>query len=281
MAKMWFGTRNYMTWVECPAVSIDASKINWTSQTNFLNGGTYVRNSTNAHKEYTLNWNMTSRDNIRAITDFADNHYGSGPFYWADPFTMDTNIMPAQWGAAYINTIDGTAYAGNRPVQVNTDANSLGYPIYSAQYTINSIDTQPQVWVPIPPGYTAWVGAKGVSGTGGLVRAIPTTGPSSTGTAVTITPSAVASTTRVSNSFAASSGYDGVIITLGGSGTITITSIIVQILPDSQTPTTGGFISGQGHSGCTFATQPSLTNYSSALDKVGLSAKLVETQAWL
>lgn len=281
MAKMWFGTRNYMTWVECPAVGVDSSKFDWNNQTNFLNGGANVRRSTNSHKEFQLSWNMTSRENIRAISDFADGFYGGGPIYWADPFTMDTNMMPAQWGAMYLNTKDGTAYAGTRPIQVNTDANSLGYPTYSAQYTISASDTQPSVWIPIPPGYTAWVGAKGTSGSGGLLRAIPTTGPSSTGTAVTIAPTAVGSTTRVTQSFANSAGYDGVLITLGGSGTITLTSVIVQVLKDGTTPKTGGFISGQGHSGCTFAAQPTLNNYSAALDKVGLTAKLVETQAWV
>lgn len=64
-------------------------------------------------------------------------------------------------------------------------------------------------------------------------------------------------------------------------GVITLSGIIVQCLPIGETPELGGFISGQGHSGCQFAGKPTQSAYSAALDKVGVSAKLVETGAWL
>lgn len=475
MAKMWFGNRNYMTWVECPAVSIDASRFGWNSQTNYLNGGTYVRSSVGGHKEYSLNWNMTTRDNIRIITDFAEGIYGQGPIYWGDPFTMNKNALPQYWATPSLNAYDGPVimgaspdrtnlvidpkpaslanvtsgnnstqpltffasggpsgisstfvlarantslaymdifltpastaglvYGGNsysfsfygapnisgtvgiylqwmddannilatgstttltaisgsfnryslanqvapsgttrvriimrlmgtvvnnstwsvsgflleqgstvgnyftgdsaysywsgdannstsvyhdpglnaRPVIAATGANSLGLPYESATYTVNPAGTSPTVWVPVPPGYTAWVGAYGSNGSGGTLTVTPTTGPNTYGSTSTLTLIPTTNGTWYNYSVD-STGITGIQLGFGGSGSLTITGIMVQILPTGTNPITNGFISGQGNSGCSFGTQPTLTNYSAAMDRVGLSAKLVETQAWL
>lgn len=278
---MYFGTRNYMQFVSAPAVNMDGSKHGWESQTNYLNGGAFVRRSTASHKEYSLSWNMTNRANIRAITDYADGVYGQGPFYWADPFVMDTNMLPMPWGAPFQTGYDGVTLDGSatRPTLVTTPANTLGYPTQSAVYTVGA-GVKPSIWIPIPPGFTAWCGVSGVAGTGGVVVATPTTGVSGLGTPVNLTMLSVTDPNRVNQSFLSSS-YNGVQISLGGTGTVTLSNIIVQLLPTGAVPPTGGFISGQGHSGCLFQAQPVLTQYSAALDRVGLTAVLVETQQWL
>lgn len=288
MAYMWFGTRSNMQWVNCPAVNIDASKQAWNAQTNYLNGGAYVRASVNAHKEYSLAWNLTSRAEVRKITDYADGLYGQEPVYWADPFTMDTNMMPQGWASPFISAQDGIILDGTtvRPALVSTNPNNLGYPTKSAQYTLATGTVRPTVWIPIPPGYVAWVGAHGtpISTTGGQAPTVsvqPTTGPGTAGTAVYPALLATTDSTRVNASFSSANNYDGILVSLGGNGVFALSGIIVQLLPIGVVPATGGFISGQGHSGCSFASQPVLTQYSAVMDKVGLTAKLIETNQWL
>lgn len=278
--QMWFGTRDYMTWVPAPAVNIDSSKVGWNSTTNYLNGGAAVRRSIAAHKEYDLSWSMKTRAEIRVISDFADRLFGMGAIYWADPFAMDANMLPQSWAAPFMGGHDGIILSGKatRPMLVNTPGNANGYPTQSAVYTIGA-EAKPSVWIPIPPGYTAWVGASGGNGTGGRVVATPTTGPLSTGAAVNLTLLPESGTTRVNQSFSSTS-YDGVLISLGGAGTVTLSGIIVQLLPTTATPATGAFISGQGHSGCQFTEQPTLTQYNAVLDKVGLNAQLTEVEQW-
>lgn len=276
-SEIWFGTKAYMSWVPAPAINVDASKQGWTSQSNYLNGGAYVRKSTSSHKEYSFTWNNTTRDRVRSVTDYADGLFGD-VIYWADPFVMDMNMLPQYWAAPMQGLDDGIILSGSetRPTSIATPANQLGYPTTSAVYTVVSGDTKPTLWVPIPPGYTGWVGAHGQAGTGGTVVATPTTGGDNLGTPTTLDLLDVSSVTRVNYSTA----EQGVQISLGGSGTITLSGIMVQVLPTGVVPPLGGFISGQGHSGCTFASQPVLTQYSAVLDRVGVTAKLVETQAW-
>lgn len=280
--QFWFGTRGYMQWVAAPAINMDATKKGWATQTNYLNGGAYVRKSLAAHKEYSLAWNLTTRERIRAISDYADGLFGQGPIYWADPFVMDTNMLPAYWASPFMGIYDGpilNEQATLRPTSTPTPANTLGYPAESAVYTIGA-GTKPSVWIPIPPGYVAWVGFSGSAGTGGLLQATPTTGVSTLGTPVSLTPLSVTDPNRVNQSFDGNV-YNGVQLSLAGTGTIVLSGIMVQLLPNGSVPFTGSFISGQGHSGCQFASQPLLTQYNAIMDRVGLSAVLVETNAWL
>lgn len=278
--QMWFGTRDYSTWIACPVVEMPSGKAGWNSSGTFLNGGAYTRASTSAHKHYVMDWKYISRDDARIILDFADKIYGTGAIYWADPFVMDKNMLP-QWFASPMQGItDGIPLNGDvRGTAIATPANALGYPLQSIVYTVNPAATTVPVWVPIPQGYTAWIGAHGSAGTGGTIIARSTTGPTTYGTTVTLNLLSVSSTTRVDTSFQGGTNT-GVEISLAGSGTITLSGIIVQLFPTGVTPPTGGFISGQGHSGCSFLAQPDYVPYSAALDMVNMTAEFVETEGW-
>ena len=159
-----------------------------------------------------------------------------------------------------------------------TSANSLNLPVESIEYTV-SIGTSRSIWVPIPMGYTAWVGAYGADGTGGTLVATPTIVGGSEGPADTLTLLDVSDDSRFNESYS-SEFYNGVELRMGGSGTVLLTAMMVQVLPTGTTPETGPFISGQGNSGCSFATQPTYTPYSAAFDRVGVVAELVETGGW-
>ena len=279
MSCFYMGTREKMLEVRAPSVNMPSSKQGYFNKVDFLNGGTSIRRSTAAHKLYTMTWNSVDRDEARKILDLADGVYGTGPIYVHDPIAANRNVLPQWWATPSQGLRDGLALNNaTRGEGVTTPANSLDFPAYSVTYTVLSGETR-SVWVPIPDGYTAWVGAYGSNGTGGTVVATPTVDAVNDGTPVTLTLLSVTNDARFNQSFASSS-YDGVRLSLGGAGTVTLSGIMVQVLETGVTPETGGFISGQGNSGLQFVTQPTYTPYSSALDKVGVVAELAEYYGW-
>lgn len=276
---MWFSTRDYGTWIQCPSIEMPSSKEGWNSGGSFLNGGAYQRSSTAAHKKYALHWGSIGRDEARKILDFADRLYGDGPFYWVDPFVAEYNMLPQWFASPSQGLTDGIPLNGDvRGTAIDTPANANGYPVKSIVYTvILGVPTVP-VWVPVPPGYTAWVGAHGADGTGGVLQVQTTTGPTSYGSTTTLTLLPVTSTVRVDTAF--SGAITGIELSLSGNGTITLSGIMVQVLPNGVTPEPGGFISGQGHSGCSFVDQPEYVPYSAAFDRASVAAEFVETEGW-
>jgi len=278
---MWFGTRNNMRWIKAPQVGMPSAKSGRYSDAEYINGGAFAQSSTASHKNYRMTWESATRDQVRPIMDYRDGLYGNGPFYWCDPIAMQYNLLPQWLASPFQGLDDGLILTGKdaRGEPVDTPANILNYPTQSIRYTVAASDPVKKVWVPIPSGYTLWVGAHGQDGTGGTVVATPTTGPTTTGTAVNLTLLSVTSTTRVNQSFDGDT-YGGVLVSLGGVGTVTLSGIIVQVFKTGTTPPTGDFISGQGHSGCSFSGWPDYTPYSAALDIVGLVAEFVETEGW-
>ena len=282
--KVWFGPRGWMRWIPAPAVSMPSTTEGYRRKMNFLGGGARVRKSSAKHREYVLTWNLKSRDEIRPILDMDSSMYGDAFVYFADPFAMDKNMLNQSFSMPYLSGIDGIILDGRteRPQLIPTDANSYNYPAYSAIFNVPAPVAGQQIYqqyVPIPPGYTAWVGAHGTAGTGGVVQAIPAIGGATgVGAAVNLTLLPSTTATRFNYSLASTAAH-GVIIRLGGTGTITLSGIMVQVLPTGETPADGEFISGQGAMGLSFS-ELEYTPYSAALDQVGLVARLTEDEPW-
>lgn len=266
--------------VRAPSINMPSSKQGFSDELLFVNGGASIRRSTAAHKRYTLTWNSVDRDDARVILDLADGLYGSGEIYWHDPFVADRNVLPQQWASPFQGAIDGVALnAGERPQRVTTVENSLNFPVFSARYNVTTPNTK-RVWIPIPTGYTAHVGIYGQDVSGGKMLAIPTFEDGSFVEPQELTLLSLSDDSRFNYQVSSSSGYNGMFLRLGGSGILTIAGMMVQVLPNGVSPETGGFISGQGHSGLSFATQPNYTPYSAVYTKAALAAQFVETGAW-
>lgn len=62
---------------------------------------------------------------------------------------------------------------------------------------------------------------------------------------------------------------------------ITLGALVAQVLPSGRIPKRGRFPSGQGSGGLSFRGFPAESHYSAALDLIGMSATLVETQPWV
>jgi hypothetical protein len=273
------GTRNQMIEVRAPSVNMPSSKQGYFNKVDFLNGGTSIRRSTAAHKNYTMTWNSLDRDEARKLLDLADGIYGNGALYIHDPIAADRNVLPQWWATPAQGLRDGLALnAASRGGAVTTPTNTLGFPVESIKYTVLDGQTR-RVWLPIPQGHTAHVGVYGSPGTGGTVVATPTINAFTDDTSVTMTLLDVTDDSRFNQTFNSLS-YDGVELSLGGVGTLTLSGIMVQVLETGITPQAGGFISGQGNSGLQFVSQPTYTPYSSALDRVGVVAELTEYYGW-
>lgn len=280
---IWYGTKDYMQWVPAPKLGLDASPQGWTASGVFLDGGGYSRKSTTTHRQYSPTWDLADRDRLRPLSDYRDGIYGDGYIYFCNPFTMDKNVCPAWWAAPMLAGSDAPILAGEaRPQLVPSGASGLGYPVKSAVYTVDTTGKQlqdlPNFYTPIPPGYAAWVGVHGSYTGNARVTVLPWNGGvPSQAEAVGATALATDSTVRVTDKF---SGHSGISLCISGKGSVTLTGIIVQILPISAVPAAGGFISGQGHSGLSYTDTYSLTQYSAARDKVGLSFQLKEVEGW-
>jgi hypothetical protein len=279
MSCFYIGNRNAMLELRAPSINLPSSKQGYFNKVDFLNGGSSIRRSVAAHKNYTMTWNLISRDEARVILDLADGIYGNGPLYIHDPITADRNVVPQWWATPSQGLYDGLPLNNRgRGESIATPANSLGFPVESVIYSVESGFTR-RVWIPIPPGYVAHVGAYGYAGTGGTVVATPTIDALASDAPVTLTLMDVTDDSRFNTTFDSAS-YNGVELSLGGDGTVILSGIMVQVLESGVTPKTGGFISGQGNSGLQFVSQPTYTPYSAALDKVGVVADFAEYYGW-
>lgn len=280
MECFYIGTKQKMFEVRAPSVSMPSSKQGFSSELNFLNGGSSIRRSIASHKRHTLSWNAVERDDARVILDLADGVYGVGPIYWHDPFVADRNVLPQWWATPSQGGYDGLPLnAGVRGTLVPTPTNNLNFPLDSIQYNVTEFQSR-RIWLTIPPGHTAHVGMFGSDGSGGTMEARTTFLGQDSAPPVNLPLMSVTDNARFNTSFPAASNVDGIEIALAGEGSMVLSGMMVQVLRTGHTPELGGFISGQGNSGLTFATQPDYTPYSSVFTRAGLVAEFVETGGW-
>lgn len=285
--RIYFGTKERMVAIRAPRIDYDSSRVGWDGGvTQLLNGGAYVRRSTTGHKTYSFSWSGLSRDEIRLISDYAEGVYGDGAIYFIDPFAMNKNLLPQHWATPRLAYSDALTLTGQdrasmiyNPVQLT---NNLNYPQQFATYTtatgLPTVTSRPRFYLPIPPDYTAWFGSHGngeITAANSLLQVT-----TNTGTVTNIPQLTTTTDQRFSNSWDGTSVSSIEISMTNTTGTATPAGMMLQLLPTGTLPTSGGFISGQGHSGTRFASMPTLQNYSAALDMTGLTAQLVEDDAW-
>lgn len=282
MRYMYFGNKNKMRWVKVDSPGRNQGARGYSDRLEYTNGGVALRESVNGHEEFTLTWNRMSREEARAVIDFAFQIYGTKIIHFLDPVVADQNVLNKAWSAPAITAKDGVPLAGSARPSIETNADlSLDYPAEMARYDLTDTDTARSFWVPIPPGHTAHIGVHGDPGSTLGVKVQRTTAGAPSGSPTIVAVTDVDTTTRFTNSFASSGNQSGIDISLEiDNGYIAIAGMIVQVLPTGTTPEMGGFILGQGASGCEFDGKPAVTPYSVAHDRVGLAVKLVETEDW-
>ena len=268
MSEMYFGTASRMTWVPCPNTGMARNRVGWTTNGPYLNGGGYSRSSSSNHFEPTLTWSFLRQSQVSEIMAYYHRAYGDGPIYWLDPFAMQTNVLPPYLSIPSLAFDDAPSWVKNRrPTLLTTAANALALPTQSAVYTLISGDTFLTYFIPVPSGYTLYLGAYG-SSTG--TAALKLNG--STVTLLSTSDASIVNTTVTTDAT----------ITVAGVGTLTLTALTVLVVPTGTTPAVSVFKVGEGHSGCRFKDAPQVVGYSapSAIDYQSLTANFMETAAW-
>jgi hypothetical protein len=288
-SKTWFGTRGHERWIPTPAINPDYTRTGFSAEADGLNGEGFVRESDNAHNSYLLSWPVSkTRDAIRSISDFANGVFntqnGVNLIYWIDPMAADKNVLGMGWGFPGLACSDGVpliteANGSGRPSAIPTSTNDWYYPARSAQYTLKSTSRTLEQYIPIPPGHSAWVGIHGSPEAQDLLQVQRVNGATTIGSPVNPAILDVSTDVRVNTEFTSidSSGIVLQFATVVSNQTFVLSGIIVQILPTGELPIPGEYISGQGHAGCQFVGKVNTTPYSAKLDRVGATARLVET----
>lgn len=266
---MYFGTKERMTWIPCPAINAGISTSKWGTTSEYLNGGAASRFSAAAHGDYSFAWSPMPQEDIYSVLDYFDGTYGEPPYYFLSPFATTTNVLPAWLAAPRVAAAGGPSLIVDEvPTLSATATNTLGYPTQSAVYNLDAGNTFATYDFPVPPGYTFHLGVKGsASGTAAVrLNGIP------------ISLGLVTSTTRVTEYVTSSWAT----ITINGTGTLTLAGMIAVVVPTGTAPPTGGFVSGRGNSGVALKSNPVRTGYSAALENasVGATVDLIETGGW-
>lgn len=273
---IYFGNKGAMQWVKAPSVDFDSSRVGWSSQVQFLNGGAGIRKSNASHAEATLTWGLMSSEEARKIL----RPLRSGELvYWVDPFVE--NHAPQAWAEPWRAGYDG-------PILDNSDVRPTlfpeaavnGYPTQSAQYSLTAatVGLRKSTYIPIPPGYSLRLGATGanVSGTARL-RVTPDAGAASD-----MTFTAPTSTNPYSKIVVGGVNGNGVTLSLTGTGSIRLRSIMAHLSPTGSPSPSGGFVEGEGMGGSLPASEPSESRYSAVVGHANrtVSTRLVEVASW-
>lgn len=280
MGYVWFGTREHMQWVTAPAVDVSASRAGFSASAQFMSGGAWVRRSKTGAKQFSFSWNMKRRADVQAIIDYAEGFYGDGYIYYSNPFAMDRNVLPPYWANPSLNAYDGPVVLdGVRPLLISGNSSVNGFPVEAAQYSVTSTSTSAEIYIPIPPTHEAHIGVHGsvVSGSANVVIKQWSSSVASTDVNATLLTKG-----ELTNAVVSGGSYQGVSLSIesGSAGVLQLDGMIVQVLPAGSVSPSGAFISGVGHSGLEFVNSPALSEYSAAQDRVGVTAELIETEAW-
>lgn len=302
---MWFGTKDFMTWVPTPLSGADVSPSAWGASGTFLNGDAYARTSFNSHKRYSFSWpDSSSRRAAQVIKSFYEGTFGRGKIHFVDPLTYDTNVLPARWADPSITCdFEGPSLVpGVDPARVSRSsfaANLL--PSGAAQYDFGMYEQLTReehgLFVPIPDGYSlylthfgdddllsasppqVWVGS--VVRGGQVVAPSPVRG---------IKPNAKPMNSTGAVRVSAPQGFIGAQIWIGGrqpgemvTGSLTVHALHGILVPDVEVPAWEpmpyeGWFGGQGHSGTRFEMPPTYMNHTGVDGgQVSYSASLIES----
>ncbi len=268
--QMWFGTLDRMQWIRTPLSGAEVSGEGFHASGTLLNGGGYGRHSWNTHRVYTYEWPASSPgQDIQTIHSYRSGVYGRGLLYWIEPNVMDKNVLPLRWSSPAVACGDETTHVyGVYPDETSVSGGEAnGLPVSAAYYDLSSVSAGYRsdletVFLPIPPGYTAYVGAV-YSATGSAkVYVTPVDSNGNNGTAQALTEVGVADADLHPDTFTGGKGIR-LWVGKGGSGTATLTWVAtsIRMVPTSKTlDVNGPWIAGMGHAGCRFDGPVSQTN---------------------
>jgi hypothetical protein len=288
MGKVYFGNETKQTWIKAPSTGMKGDAKNWSKESQLLNGRAFVRRSKASHRRFDMSWlgEMNDSDieqNLNTIKDFHDGIYGDGPFYWNDPYAVDSNILPPHWAVPMLAESQWPEIVPGLVQYFVPETLGKNFPSKYIEFdTTNNYESEEKLTLIIPKDYAlnfGWHGPADGASTG--IRIVPYL--RSTGEAATaINPAKITAGGSIrTNTRIAGDTYSHVkifVATTTATTGVKITGMIAQILPEAAAVATGDFITGRGTTGLEFAAAPQMEYYSSAIGngRIGMSTSLVE-----
>lgn len=276
--KVYFGNANKQLWIPAPRTGLNASAAGFFTDAQLLSGRAFIKRSKANHRRFSPAWNgplnaESVNDSLHTIKDYFDGIYGEGPYYWLDPFAVDSNLLAPNWASPMLSQNGWAAISsvGTASI-VTTDTNTRNYPYQSLRLSFGaSVQESTEYFrVILPETHRLHFGWHGTQASGDatiILRGYDRdTGAT---TDVETTPLAVNTSIRT-NTQMRGQDYSMVDIivknTSASTSVINIAGMIAQVLPESSTVAQGDFISGRGTKGLLFSSAPSITYISARIN---------------
>jgi hypothetical protein len=294
MKQIWFGIPGqHMQWCPAPLTGAEAQNVNFVETIAFENGGADVLRSKQYRKIYNFTFSGLTEelDGIGVYNKFASGFYGSGLFYFSDPYAWETNLFSAAWASPGLIQQGWKNIYDTTPTYPYTASNSYSQPpisaTWSVQFPANNVPTTDNgvFYIPIPPTHTLNIGASGTKTGTAVLRVVPINADGTDATPVDLTLLNPLGAARMNASFAGSS-YQAVKIyitrTTTATSTITLTSLMARMVLTGRSLTlTGPHAAGEGHTGLEFSNDARVETYTYMYPpRKGLSTTLIEVGAW-
>lgn len=286
--KIYFGNAIKQSWIKAPLSGMKASTAGQVVETQLLSGRIHARVSGASYRRFDASWvgdlNDTDMElSLNTIRDFSNGIYGDGPFYWVDPFAQATNIMPDSWAAPMLAERDWPKLASDITPSFVDSVTTNNFPHRAAEYeTTDNYVSDKKLTLIIPSGYKLHFGwhAESAASTSGIriVRYKRSDGTADTDLNPTriVTGGKIRTNTNISGT---TYSHVEIFLATTTAATVQVAAMIAQILPETDSPEAGGFISGRGTTGLVFSKKPEIEYYSSSVNKgqIGMAATWLET----
>lgn len=259
--QLWFGTKEKMQWVKAPLGNMSNPLTGHSETVEFVNGGTYVRNSRAGSMNTSMSWNGNIED-LRFIDEYATGLHGQGFIYWADPHSMATNMFPPNWAAPRRCTQNwpNIATLSMSVSEITTPANSANLPPKGAKFQmgaapLNAPTPQKILFVPLPPDREFRFGFKGTAvNTDVQYRVLNDDGTYGAWTTVTLLAPASDQLTNTTLAAGTRWGVEFAIVRTGSNASI---DLYAATLREADAHVYGDFVDGTGKTGSEFDGLPS------------------------
>lgn len=293
--QMWFGTRDFMQWIDTPNSGAQVSPSGTFAEADLINGGAYVRSSSDSHKTFGFSWGSSADRRLSSvIRAYRNGSYGRGLIYFLDPMYYETNLLPQRWAdPSMALDVEAPNLTGDRfvPTSAITAANGNGLPVRSAFYSFpldanyDGLRDGDSLFIPIPPGSELLLAAY-YAQTGNAYIKVRQAGVVGS----TFNLARMAASASVLNPTVLAGGPFGSYAELylgtdtsGAASTLQIAGITARLRwPSSSADILDPFwYTGEGHSGCRFSADPQVYNNDGINGgHVSLSCQLTETGSW-
>jgi hypothetical protein len=287
--KVYFGNAQSQCWIPAPLTGLRVDSAGFSVENQLLSGRTHVKRSGANHRAFSVSWNgslnaETREDSLHTIKDYGDGIYGEGPFYWLDPYAVDTNLLPPHWASPMLSLGDWPSISsvGTQSL-ISTASNTKNYPYQSLKLAFSGVaESTTYQRILIPEGYKLHFGVHGVLTSGSAtvsLRQYPRAG----GSAVVVNAAILANNSAIrTNTQVNGNTYSMVDVfirnTVASASDLRISGMIAQVLPEADSVPQGEFWSGRGTSALEFTQLPNVEYYSAAINngQVGMSANFKE-----